>query len=503
MRQIQTDILVIGSGVAGLSYALNVSKLLPNRSVLMVTKDEAEESNTRYAQGGIAAVLNAVDDSFEQHISDTLIAGDGLCDPKVVSMVVQEGPQRVMELIELGAAFDHQTTGQPALGKEGGHSVHRILHSKDQTGLEIQKTLLRALRAKANVKIWTHHIAVDLLLNTDGACCGALMLDADSQKIEIKAGLTVLATGGAGQVYEITTNPKVASGDGVAMALRAGAEVENMAFIQFHPTALYETESNPSFLISEAVRGFGAELRNHAGEAFMLKYDARGSLATRDIVARAVFTEMKLEHTRHQFLDLRHLDLSQFEQQFPSIFKKCVSIGLSLKTDLIPIAPAAHYLCGGVKVDVEARSTVTDLLCLGEMACTGMHGANRLASNSLLEALVFAHRAANLTEAKFRTDCEAYPLRKPVQSTESTSKLDSKQVIASLRKLMSQHVGMVRSHRTLKTALRQMQVWQSQHISMQSLDDLRLRNMLIVAMAIVEDSLNRSESKGGLYFEGI
>jgi L-aspartate oxidase len=501
MRQVHTDILVIGSGVAGLSYAVKVSELLPSRSILMVTKSEAEECNTRYAQGGIAAVMDSVEDSFEQHINDTLIAGDGLCNPAVVTMVVREGPLRIKELMDLGASFDLLPSGKLALAKEGGHSTNRILHSKDHTGLEIQKTLLQALRVNPKVEVWTHKYAVDLLTNDEGRCCGAWMLDANGEKVEVCSGLTVLATGGAGQVYEMTTNPRVASGDGIAMAFRAGAKLENMAFIQFHPTALYETDSNPSFLISEAVRGFGAELRNHAGEKFMERYDERGSLATRDIVARAVFSEMKLEDKNHQYLDLRHLDLVKFEDQFPSIFKKCDSMKLQLGAHMIPIAPAAHYLCGGVKVDLEARTNVEGLLCLGEMASTGMHGANRLASNSLLEALVFAHRAAMYSQTMIETANHVHLAPFPVNTNEFPAIVDSAHIVFQLRKLMSKNVGIVRSIDTLKASFLQLEQWQLEHQQNQDIDDIRLRNMLIVAKAIVLDSLHRSESRGGLYFE--
>jgi len=377
-KQRKVDFLVIGSGIAGLSYALKAAE---KGKVLILTKDHESESNTKYAQGGIAAVIDPTDNT-SKHVADTMIAGAGLCDEKIVNIVISEGPDCVRELIESGTRFDKNKNGDYDLAMEGGHSAHRILHYKDATGSEIERA--------------QHHLGELITSKTLGITCyGAYVLNTRSGKIEtILSKITVMATGGAGQVYASTTNPSVATGDGIAMVYRAKGHVRDMEFVQFHPTSLYNPGEHPSFLISEAVRGFGAVLRTIDGAEFMHKYDVRGCLAPRDIVARAIDNEMKMRGDDYVYLDCRHLDRKGFIDHFPTIYNKCSSEGIDLFSKLIPVIPAAHYLCGGIIVDEFGRSTLKNLYAIGECACTGLHGANRLASNSLLEALVFANRTS-------------------------------------------------------------------------------------------------------------
>jgi len=403
----QTDFLVIGSGIAGLTYAIKVAKKFPDKTVTILTKAQSDETNTKYAQGGIAGVMDMDHDSFEKHIQDTLIAGDGLCNPKIVEIVVKEGVERIKELIEWGAQFDKDKEGDYALGREGGHSEYRILHHKDVTGKEMERTLLAAIKNSPNINLISHCFVIDIITQhhlgylvtkatPDIECYGVYVINLQSKKIEkILANITLLATGGNGQAYRTTTNPAIATGDGVAMVYRAKGRIENMEFIQFHPTALFEPGiAGQSFLITEAVRGDGAILRNNRGEAFMEKYDERKDLAPRDIVARAIDSEMKINGTEHVFLDCRHMDMEKFIHHFPNIYEKCKSIGIDVAKQMIPVAPAAHYSCGGIKTDEWGRTSINNLYACGECASTGLHGANRLASNSLLEAMVFAHRAS-------------------------------------------------------------------------------------------------------------
>lgn len=498
MRSVNTDILVIGTGIAGLSYAYKSASHFPGKNILVVTKGEPEESNTRHAQGGVAAVLDRIEDSFEQHIADTLTAGDGLCDREVVEFVVREGPDRIRELFELGAAFDRMESGEPALGREGGHSTRRIVHAGDQTGFEIQRVLMQAVDHCSNIRVLRNHFATDLICDKQGMCTGALLLDPVNEPLAVHATLTVIATGGIGQVYEVTTNPTIATGDGIAMAARAGAQLQDMAFVQFHPTALYEPTQNPPFLISEAVRGFGAELRNEGGEAFMQRYDPRGSLATRDIVARAIFFEMQRSGNKSVYLDARHLDIGDFAKQFPVIYQKCRSTGLDLQKDMIPVVPAAHYLCGGVKTDHYGCTGIPNLLCIGESACTGLHGANRLASNSLLEALVFAHRAFEYTRGhEFSAAKRHRPASLPAGEPLPADELH--RLRHQLRVLMTQSAGIVRSHTRLQTALLRIGHIESRLGNTRHRSQLELRNMCAVARAIVEDSLARTENRGGFW----
>lgn len=389
----RVDFLIIGSGIAGLSYALKVAE---HGTVFIVTKASEDESNTKYAQGGIAAVMYEPD-TYEKHVQDTLVAGAGLCNEEVVRRVITESTARVKELIEWGANFDKNGKGEYDLAREGGHSEHRVLHHKDNTGFEIERALLAKVYRHPNITILNHHFAIDIITQhhlgvmvtskTPGInCYGAYVLDTKSKVIEtILAKVTCMATGGAGNVYATTTNPKVSTGDGIAMVYRAKGHVQDMEFVQFHPTSLFNPGEHPSYLISEAVRGFGGILKTIDGNEFMQKYDERGCLAPRDIVARAIDNEMKLLGHDYVELDCRHLDRKGFIEHFPNIYNKCQSLGIDPFMKKIPVIPAQHYLCGGIVVDLNGRSNINNLYAIGECSCTGLHGANRLASNSLLE----------------------------------------------------------------------------------------------------------------------
>jgi L-aspartate oxidase len=481
-----------------------------------MTKAMADETNTKYAQGGIAVVNDLENDSFEKHIEDTLIAGDGLCNSHIVEIVVKEGPERVREIIEWGAKFDKELDGDYKRGKEGGHSEFRILHHKDVTGKEMERALLDAVAKQKNIEFIKHCFVVDILTQhhlgylvskatPDVVCYGVYVLNLESNQIEkILAKLTVLATGGNGQVYRTTTNPSIATGDGVAMVYRAKGRIENMEFIQFHPTALYEPGvRGQAFLVTEAVRGDGGILRNKYGEAFMEKYDPRKDLAPRDIVARAIDSEMKRTGTEHVWLDCRHFTKEKFVGHFPNIYEKCLSIGIDITKDMIPVAPAAHYSCGGIKTDEWGRSSVRNLYACGECASTGLHGANRLASNSLLEAMVFAHRC--FIDGAEKVNDISFNELIPDWNTQGTS--DPKEMILitqSLKELqlvMSDYVGIVRNDIRLQRAMRRLdllweeteQLYESSSVSPQLLE---LRNMITVGYLIVKGAGFRKESRG-------
>ncbi|HQH18033.1 MAG TPA: L-aspartate oxidase, partial [Bacteroidales bacterium] len=382
------DFLIIGSGIAGLTYALKVA---PYGKVIIVTKDNIAESNTRYAQGGIAAVMYNPD-SFEKHIQDTITAGAGLCDEKIVRIAISESAERIKELIEWGTNFDKTTSGKYDLAKEGGHSEYRVLHHKDNTGKEIIRALTIQAQQHPNIEILENHFSIEIITqhhlgmivtkkNSDITCYGSYVLNTKKNQIDtILSKFTLMATGGCGNVYTTTTNPPIATGDGVAMVYRAKGKIENMEFIQFHPTALYNSNERPSFLITEALRGFGALLRTIDGIEFMQKYDHRKELAPRDIVARAVDNEMKISGDDYVLLDCRHLNKNELINHFPNIYAKCLSIGIDIRKDMIPVVPAAHFSCGGIKTDENGRSSINNLYAVGECACTGLHGANRLAS---------------------------------------------------------------------------------------------------------------------------
>lgn len=395
---IKTDILIIGSGVSGLFFAMKTAKKCPNLSLVIMAKETAKNTNTRLAQGGIAVVTDYNSDSFKKHIKDTIAAGDGHCDERVVEMVVNQAPERLKELLEIGTEFDKNKEGKWDLALEGGHSQNRILHHKDSSGLEIENKLLKIIKELPNVQLWENHQVIDLnteIKKKERNCSGAFYYDKKQKKIKyIRARTIVMCTGGCGQLFKNTTNPEIAAGDGIAMAARAGAEIEDMHYIQFHPTALYSKNENPLFLISEAVRGFGAHIVNEDQKRFLFKYDARGELATRDIISQAIFKELQYSSKDCVYLDCRHLDSEAFSFQFPAITAHCNQKGINPKKDLIPIIPAAHYQCGGIKVNQDGRTAIKNLYAIGECARTGLHGKNRLASNSLLEALVFAHQAS-------------------------------------------------------------------------------------------------------------
>jgi L-aspartate oxidase len=512
----QTDFLVIGSGIAGLTYALKLAQHFPSKQVTIITKAAADETNTKYAQGGIAVVNDLENDSFEKHIEDTLIAGDGLCNENVVEIVVKEGPARVQEIIDWGAKFDKDPAGDYKLGREGGHSEFRILHHKDVTGKEMERALLAAVEATTNITIIKHRFVIDIITQhhlgylvtkstPDITCYGVYVLNEESNRIEkILSNVTLLATGGNGQVYRTTTNPFIATGDGVAMVYRAKGRIENMEFIQFHPTALYEAgKRGQAFLITEAVRGDGGILRNNKGEAFMERYDSRKDLAPRDIVARAIDNEMKISGTEHVWLDCRHMDLLKFKDHFPNIYEKCLSIGIDVAKNMIPVAPAAHYSCGGIKTDEWGHSSITNLYACGECASTGLHGANRLASNSLLEAMVFAHRC--FVDASNRIDSlkplPAIPDWNASGTSEPKEMILITQSLKELQQVMSDYVGIVRNSIRLQRAIRRIDLlfeeteglYQTTTVSPQLLE---LRNMITVGYLITKGASFRKESRG-------
>ncbi len=514
----QTNFLVIGSGIAGLTYALKVAQQFPTKKVMVLTKTQSDETNTKYAQGGIAGVMNFDKDSFTKHIEDTLIAGDGLCNKQIVEIVVKEGVERINELIEWGAQFDKDATGDYKLGKEGGHSAFRILHHKDVTGKEMERALLAAVANQKNIELLAHYFVVDIITQhhlgflvtkatPDVECYGVFALNLLSNKIEkIISSVTLLATGGNGQVYRSTTNPAIATGDGVAMVYRAKGRIENMEFIQFHPTALYEAGvRGQNFLITEAVRGDGGILLNHNGEAFMEKYDERKDLAPRDIVARAIDNEMKIAGTENVFLDCKHFGKEKFVEHFPNIYDKCLSIGIDITKHLIPVAPAAHYSCGGIKTNEHGQTSIKNLYAAGECASTGLHGANRLASNSLLEAMVFAHRAYLHSKAVIK-DANKPPLGGLGEwNAEGTSSpkemIILTQSLKELKLLMSDYVGIVRNNERLHRAMKRLdllfeeteELYKKTSVSPQLCE---LRNMITVAYLIVKSAQFRHESRG-------
>jgi L-aspartate oxidase len=512
----ETDFLVIGSGIAGLTYALKTAKRFPDKKVLVITKTKADETNTKYAQGGVAGVMDEDgNDSFEKHIEDTLIAGDGLCNKQAVEIVVKEGPERIKEIIEYGAQFDKDENGDYSLGREGGHSEFRILHHKDVTGYEMERVLLEETQRTKNIELNNHCFVLDIITQhhlgflvtkstPDITCYGVYVLNLNSNRIEkILSKITVMATGGCGQVYRTTTNPRIATGDGIAMVYRAKGRIENMEFIQFHPTALFEPGVSPSYLISEAVRGDGGILRNKEGEAFMERYDARKELAPRDIVARAIDSEMKRTGTEHVYLDCRHISKENFVHHFPNIYDKCLSIGIDTTKKMIPVAPAAHYSCGGVKVDEWGRTSIRHLYACGECSSTGLHGANRLASNSLLEAMVYGHRCYVDSAEKINT----IELQKNIPDWNAKGTSDPREMILitqSLKELetvMSDYVGIVRTDTRLVRAMKRLdllfaeteELYRSTRVSPQLCE---LRNLITVGYLIVKGAEFRKESRG-------
>jgi len=509
--QLKTDYLIIGSGIAGLSFALKAAK---HGRVILITKGNEDESNTKYAQGGIAAVWDNAD-SIEKHVQDTLIAGSGVCDEQIVRMVISDSKERVRELIEIGANFDKKNNGDYDLAKEGGHSENRILHYKDATGTEIERALLKMVRSERNISIQDHYFAIDILTQhhlgavvnsrTPGIkCFGAYVLNTKNGAIEtILSKITVMATGGAGHVYTTTTNPVIATGDGVAMVYRAKGKVKDMEFVQFHPTSLYNPGEHPSFLITEAIRGFGGVLKTQDGKEFMQKYDSRGSLAPRDIVARAIDNEMKTRGDEFVYLDCRHLDRKGFIDHFPNIFNKCMSLGIDPFMKMIPVLPAQHYMCGGILTDKNGKSSIENLFAIGECACTGLHGANRLASNSLLEAVVFAHRSyekstEELNKIEFQDGI-------PDWNAEGTEQTEEMILITQSQKevqqIMSNYVGIVRSELRLKRAFDRLEIIYQENEKLFDEKILtrklcELRNLICVGYLIIKHAMKREESIG-------
>ena len=507
------DYLVIGSGIAGMSFALKTAR--EGGKVALICKTTLKEANTNLAQGGVASVTDLTKDDFDKHIQDTMIAGDWLSDPAAVEQVVRNAPDQIRELINWGVDFDKKEDGEFDLHREGGHSEFRILHHADNTGAEIQQSLVRAVKANPNIDLFEHHFAVEIITQhhlgkivtrrtPDITCYGAYVLNEETGTVDtFLAKVTVMATGGAGAVYTTTTNPLIATGDGIAMVYRAKGTVKDMEFIQFHPTALYHPGDRPSFLITEAMRGYGAVLKNLDGEEFMQKYDPRLSLAPRDIVARAIDSEMKLHGHDHVYLDVTHKDPEETKKHFPNIYEKCLSLGIDITKDMIPVAPAAHYLCGGIATDLNGRSSIDRLYAIGECSRTGLHGGNRLASNSLIEAVVYADTAAK--DAIERVKGIEHREDVPHWNDEGTAHPEEMVLITQSEKevnqIMSYYVGIVRSDLRLKRA------WNRLDILYQETEDLfkrskpsrqlcELRNIINVGYLVMRQAMERKESRG-------
>ena len=506
--KITSDFLVVGSGIAGLCYALTVAE---RGQVALITKRDISTTATRLAQGGIAAVSN-IDDSFEQHIKDTMEAGAWLPDDEIVRMVVENGPKAIEDLIKWGVNFSRKEDQSYDLTREGGHSQRRIYHSKDETGKEIERALVEAVQSHPNITIYENHVAVDLITEAKvtrrrlkpDRCLGVYVLNREMGQVgTFEAPITVLATGGAGKVYLYTCNPDIATGDGIAMAYRAGATIANMEFMQFHPTTLYHPHAK-SFLISEAVRGEGAILRRSDGTAFMENYHPLKDLAPRDIVARAIDHEMKVHGDDCAFLDITHMDPEFIKDRFPHIYETCLSYGIDMTKEAIPVVPAAHYLCGGIKVDSWGETDIDNLFAIGEVSCSGLHGANRLASNSLLEGIVFAQRAA---EKSLELTSKPIPPCPTIDPWDSGSAKDSDEEVVvahnwdEIRLCMWNYVGIVRSDKRLIRALRRVQMIQEEITDyywdfLITPDLIELRNIATVAELIIRCALRRKESRG-------
>ena len=508
------DFLIIGAGIAGMSYALKVAKAKKGK-VCIICKTTLDEANTKFAQGGVASVTNLELDNFEKHIHDTMVAGDYISDPAAVGQVVRMAPEQISELVGWGTQFDRKDDGNFDLHREGGHSEFRILHHADDTGAEIQRVLMAAVRANPDIDIKENHFAVEIITQHHlGArvtrrtpyiyCYGAYILNPEQHVDTYLSKVTVMCTGGCGAVYNTTTNPIIATGDGEAMVYRAKGTVKDMEFVQFHPTSLYHPgETHPAYLITEAMRGYGAILRLPGGETFMKRYDERGSLAPRDIVARAIDKEMKLGGLNHVFLDLTHKDAEETKEHFPNIYRKCLSIGIDITKDMIPVRPAAHYMCGGIKVDLNGCSSIERLYALGECSCTGLHGGNRLASNSLIEAIVYAETAAR--HSLDHIDDYDFNEKVPEWNDEGTLTNEEHVLITQANKevgeIMSNYVGIVRSDLRLKRAWDRLDLLYEETESLfkrvkVSRDLCELRNMINTGYLITRMAIERKESRG-------
>ena len=499
---IHVDYLVIGSGLAGLTFALNTA---PGGRVAVLTKKTRADANSSWAQGGIAGVLSE-DDSFALHKEDTLVAGAGLCHENAVDILVREGPERIRDLMARGAKFDMELDGDGqqvlSLGREGGHSRNRIAHTADYTGWECEKTLLEAVRREPNITVHEHYFVTDLLIYDTAqgrVCAGAYALNGQTAEVvTFRAKSTLLATGGSGQVYQHTTNPTVATGDGVAMAWRAGLKIVNMEFVQFHPTTLYHPDAR-AFLITEALRGEGGVLRHADGDAFMERYHTLKDLAPRDIVARAIVSEMKRRNVPNVFLDATHIPAEKIRQHFPTVYEKCLSVGIDITREPIPIVPAQHYECGGVTTDLQGATDIARLYAAGEVACTGVHGANRLASNSLLEAMVFGYHAARhalaCAEGYYAAEQSKQVTNAPAALGERVFSVD---LLTETRRLMQNRVGIVRTTAELESTLRELRKIRAvlESGTPRAVEDWELKNVAQVALLIVESALKRHESRG-------
>ncbi len=505
------DFLVIGSGIAGMSFALKVAD---KGKVAILCKSTLEEANTNLAQGGIASVTKLTD-NFDNHVKDTLIAGDGACDEEVVRMVIENAPSQIQELVRWGVDFDKDEKGNFDLHKEGGHSDFRILHHKDSTGAEVQHSLMKKIQEHPNIEVFENHFAIDLITQhhlgqvikhttPNIECYGVYVLNPKTRRVHtFLSKVTLMATGGIGHIYQTTTNPSIATGDGIAMVHRAKGLVKDMEFVQFHPTSLYNPADSPSFLITEAMRGYGAVLRNLKGEEFMYKYDKRGSLAPRDIVARSIDTEMKLAGCDYVYLDVTHKPAEETKEHFPMIYDKCLSIGIDITKQYIPVVPAAHYLCGGIIVDMNARTTINHLYAAGECSCTGLHGANRLASNSLLEAIVYADKAAK--DAISKIDSIKINEKVPLWNDEGTSLNEEMvlitQSVKEVGQIMSNYVGIVRSNLRLKRAYDRLEILYKEtedlfDRSVVTKEICELRNIIYTGHLVIKMAMERKESRG-------
>jgi len=506
------DFLVIGAGIAGMSYALKVAD---KGKVALVCKTALAEANTFFAQGGIASVTNRLVDNFDKHIEDTMVAGDWLSNKQAVEKVVREAPAQIREHINWGVKFDKNESGEYDIHRVGGHSEHRILHHKDNTGAEIQESLIRAVKQHPNIEILENHFAIELLTQhhlgvvvtrktKNIACYGAYILNPETNKVDTYLSkITLIATGGIGAVYQTTTNPLVATGDGIAMVYRAKGTVKDMEFVQFHPTALFHPGDRPSFLITEAMRGYGAVLRTLDGEKFMQRYDKRLCLAPRDIVARAIDSEMKSRGDDHVFLDVTHKNAEQTKRHFPNIYNKCLSLGIDITKDYIPVAPAAHYLCGGIQVDLDGQSSINRLYAVGECSCTGLHGGNRLASNSLIEAVVYADAAAkhSLQEIGHYGFNEEIPQWNDEGTRSPEEMVLITQSMKEVNQIMGTYVGIVRSNLRLERAWKRLDILYEETESLfkrsvASKDICELRNMINVGYLIMRQAIERKESRG-------